>query len=112
MAFDAITELLSAESEATPLQFAKRWFSTIRTVALNEDKQRDLWNALARDEIQKAPWWSAYLEHFGRRHGIIHRGSVPTKSDAEHSLQASRDFRAHVDRKMQQARQTDRQRVG
>jgi hypothetical protein len=103
MAFEAITELLKAEGEATPLHFAKRWFSANRTFALKEDKQRDLWNVLAGDEIQKAPWWSAYQEHLVRRHGIIHRGTVPTKSEAEHSIQAASDFRAHVDQKLQEA---------
>lgn len=101
LAFDAITDLPKS-SGGSALPFANAWFQKhSRTPSLVEDWQRDLWNALAGDEIQRTTWWSAYRDHLVRRHGVVHRGYEPTKPEAESSLQASKDFIAHVTKKIQ-----------
>ncbi len=106
MAFDAINELLTAGSGAVTLLFASRWFAkNNKTPSLNEDRLRDLWNALAEDEIQSTEWWASYKDHLGRRHGIVHRGAVPTEGEAEQSLKATDAFRTHVSLKIQEALQ-------
>jgi hypothetical protein len=103
LTFEAITDLLKLSSEGgSTLSFATAWFEkNNRTPSLRDDRLRDLWNALAADQIQEARWWSSYQTHVVRRHGIVHRGSEATKSEAEHSLQASADFIEHVASKLQ-----------
>ena len=59
---------------------------------------------MAQEEIQKEEWWKSYERHVGRRHGVLHRGWMPSKDDAEQSLAAADAFREHLDNKIQQAR--------
>jgi hypothetical protein len=104
-AFDAISELLEACEEGVPRRFTSSWFEKSRTHSLAEETLRDLWNALAEDTIQKEPWWESYRQHIVRRHGIVHRGSTPSKDEAEHSLKAAESFRAHLVARLGEARQ-------
>jgi hypothetical protein len=103
LALEAITDLLKlSSSNGSTLAFATAWFAkNKRATSFRDERQRDLWNALAADRIQGAKWWTAYQEHVIRRHGVVHLGYEPTKPEAEQSLQASDNFIAHVAGKLQ-----------
>jgi hypothetical protein len=66
---------------------------------------RMLWTDLTYDEIKKADAWKEYDKHVQRRnrvaHGAIMFGRHPsedlTRADAEASLNAVRNMRAHID---------------
>jgi hypothetical protein len=104
LVFDGITELLEAQGESPVADFARSWFEKSgRTPSLKDDRLRELWTLLTGDKVQEQDWWHAYSEHLVRRHGVVHRGTEPTKAEADESLKATDAFRAHVRTKLNEA---------
>lgn len=101
---DGITELLDAQEESPAADFARLWFEkSSRTASPKEDRLRDLWILLTGDEIGARDWWREYTEHLVRRHGVVHRGTEPTKSEADESLKATDAFRVHITQVLNEA---------
>jgi hypothetical protein len=97
----AITQLIGdpVEGEPTSARVLRSWWQTrVQPCAMTaDDRVRELWNALAGEEIQQqAAWWKDYKDHTSRRHGIVHRGATVTREDAEHSLKATEAFRDYI----------------
>ncbi len=104
LVFDGITELLDAQGESPAADFTRLWFErSSRTPSLKDDRLQELWTLLTGDKIQEQDWWHAYSEHVVRRHGAVHRGTEPTKAEAEESLKATDAFRAHFTTKLNEA---------
>jgi hypothetical protein len=98
---EAITQLLGEpidDEPASATTLRSWWQGSRQDGALASDGlTRDLWNALAGDEIQQQhAWWAKYKAHTGRRHGIVHRGASVNRSEAEQSLEATEAFREYV----------------
>lgn len=104
LVFDGINELLEAQEESPTVDFARVWFErSSRTPSLKDDRLQELWTLLTGDKVQEQDWWRAYSEHLVRRHGVVHRGTEPTKAAADESLKATDAFRAHVTAKLNEA---------
>lgn len=102
LVLETLTDLLKLTSGGSALPFATAWFEkNNRTPSLRDERLRDLWNALAADQIQETEWWSAYQTHVVRRHGVVHRGHDPSRREAQDSLQAAHAFIGHVAGKVQ-----------
>ena len=65
---------------------------------LTQDRNRDLFNALTGDEIQKKPFWEPFKRSVKRRNGIAHKGEIVGKPEAEESLAVATDFVAHLEK--------------
>jgi hypothetical protein len=97
LVFEGFTDLLEAQGESPSADFARLWFQKCRTTSMTDDRLRELWTLLTGDKIQEQhQWWPAYKDHVGRRNGAAHRGTEPTKAQAEESLKATDAFRTHV----------------
>lgn len=105
LVFDGINELIDAHSGTPTGEFARTWFGRNgQTPSLRDDRLQDLWTALTGDEVQKQDgWWDAYCKHIVRRHGVVHRGTEPTESEARESLVAADAFRSHVEATLENA---------
>lgn len=65
---------------------------------LTQDRNRDLFNALTGDEIQKKPFWDRIRRSVTRRNGIAQKGVIVSKPDAEESLTAATEFVAYLEK--------------
>jgi hypothetical protein len=97
---EAITQLLGGPVDGEPpsSRTLRTWWQGARQdgALASDGLVRDLWNALAGEEIQRRGWWTDYKNHTGRRHGIVHRGAPVSRTEAEQSLAATEAFRDYV----------------
>jgi hypothetical protein len=70
--------------------------SFLNGYSLNDDRSRDLYNALAGEQIQKESFWERYKLSIRRRNAVAHRGAIMQKGDAEASLQVADEFVRHM----------------
>lgn len=63
---------------------------------LANERNRNLYNALANDEIQGCVHWADFKESAKRRNRIVHSGLVVTRDDAESSFTAASEVIAHL----------------
>jgi hypothetical protein len=63
---------------------------------LANDKVRKLYASLTGDAIQEQPFWDGFLRSAKRRDGIIRKGWIVGRTDAEESIAAADAFLAHL----------------
>ncbi len=59
-------------------------------------RNRKLYTALTDDLIAEQPFWQAFIESANRRNGIMHRGKIASKAEAEASLSCVRALVTHL----------------
>ena len=63
---------------------------------LANDKVSKLFTSLTGDEIQRQPFWAAFVRSAKRRDNIIRKELIVGRADAEESIKAANDFLAHL----------------
>jgi len=63
---------------------------------LANDKVCKLYASLTGDEIQEQPFWDTFIRSAKRRDGIVRKGLIVGRADAEESIGAASDFLAHL----------------
>lgn len=56
---------------------------------LNDGKQRALYSALTRHEIQREPFWQSYKSSVGRRNRVVHGKHIATQAEGAETLRAA-----------------------
>jgi hypothetical protein len=104
MVFDGITELIESNGDTATGDMARAWFDQCgQAPSMRDERLQKLWTVLTGDKVQEKPWWAAYKGHTVRRHGVVHRGTEPAKSEARDSLDAAAAFRGHIKAKLDDA---------
>jgi hypothetical protein len=58
----------------------------IRPYNMDAHRVRDLYNAMSGNVVQDQPFWQDFTTSVKRRNGIVHKGEIVGKPDAEASL--------------------------
>lgn len=67
-----------------------------RNYNLGHDKVVSLYEALANDEIRKAPFWPSFKMHNELRNDVVHQGRLVTKEESAKSMAVIDELIAHV----------------
>jgi beta-galactosidase/beta-glucuronidase len=67
-----------------------------RTADLDDDRLRELYEALSGDRIGHAPFWQSYTQHVKRRHQVVHAGVDVSRDDALASCDTVRKLVDHL----------------
>ena len=59
-------------------------------------KIRITYKLLSGDEIEEATFWQDLVKHNKRRNDFVHKGIIPSQSEADESFKAVEDFIQHV----------------
>jgi len=65
--------------------------------SLGNERVRELYVALTKDQIQAATFWSEYATSYKLRNKAIHSGERITKEQAQASCDVAAEFVAHLD---------------
>ncbi|GEM_PF-2026663 len=74
---------------------------------LKNEKAKDIYKALSKDDIGQASFWQSYKDHIKRRHKAAHQGTTFTKSEAEESCRVAKEFIDHIDKTLQNNQPAD-----
>jgi len=88
-----LTDALRAKSSEDLADLIRQM---IRNYDLNNDRVRNLYEALTGDLIQHETFWKSFKEHVDRRHKIVHRGRQASAQEAADSITAVESVIEHL----------------